>query len=108
MTFTDQFGNQYEESYWRLVQCNISVPDKSTFLVFYGYKDKAARDASKQPVAAKQYSIVGELFDTYYSRHLEPDGPNLAIMAYNYAEECLDARSEDGTMHSFFENATDV
>lgn len=108
MTFIDQYGNQHQRSYWRLVQCNISVPDKSALLVFYGYKDKAARDAAKQPVAAKQYSVMGETFDACYSRHLEPGGPNMAQMCYEYASECMDVRSEDGTMHGFFENAQDV
>lgn len=108
MTFTDQFGNQHAKSYWRLVQCNISVPDKNALLVFYGYKDKAARDGSKRPVAAKQYVIMGETFDTYYARHLEPGGPNMAQMSYEYATECLDARAEDGTLHSFFEGSQDV
>jgi len=108
MAFTDQYGNQHQESYWRLVQCNISVPDKSALLVFYGYKDKAARNSAKQPVAAKQYAIMGETFDACYARHLEPGGPNMAQMAYEYAVECLDARAEDGTLHSFFESATDV
>ena len=108
MTFTDQYGHQHQESYWRLVQVNISVPDKSALLVFYGYKDKAARDAAKQPVAAKQYAIMGETFDACYARHLEPGGPNMAQMAYQYASECLDAQGENGTLHSFFGSAKDV
>src|SRR3712207_5310154 len=108
MPFTDQYGNTNHESYWRLAQCNISVPDKSALLVFYGYKDKASRNAAKQAVAAKHYASMGENFDACWSRHLEPGGPTMAEMAYQYSMECLDARAEDRALHSFFEESKHV
>lgn len=100
--------NDHNESYWRLVQATINIPDKSAQLVFYGYKDAAARQAGKLPVGAKQYTILGETFDQYYRQHLEPGGPNIAAMAYAYAMNKLDMAGPNNTFCSFFDGATDV
>ncbi len=105
MNFKDQYGNVQEKSYWRLVQCNISVPDKNALLVFYGYKDKEAREEAMQPIAAKQYTIMGEQFDKFYNAHLEENGPNIGKAAYQYAVDCADAIIDDKTIESFFKAA---
>lgn len=112
MPYEDVHGNEYAESYWRVVQINISVPDRSGFFCLYGYKNQAARHANKQAIGQKTYTINGTDFDYYLTTHLEPGGPNIAEMTYNYAANCLDVSTENPENPeekiSFFDGATSV
>lgn len=61
MQYSDDSGNDYNDSYWRIVQVNISVADKNANIVFHGYKSKQARNNNKAPIASKQYTC-GEVY----------------------------------------------
>lgn len=108
--YSDQFGNTYSESYWRVVQINISIVDKNSLIVFYGYKDQATRSAGKQSIGQKTYTISGDVFDTLYATHLAPNGPNLMQLAYQHATSTLDTPSLENPeeLVSFFEGGEDV
>lgn len=109
MAFSDQFGNTYPASYWRLVYVAIDAVGGNARLVFYGYKDKAARDAAKVNIGQKAYDLSGAEFQTYYAHHLEPNGPNLMTLCYEYCGQKKDV-PQGGELPdvSFFETATDV
>lgn len=109
MAYTDIYGNTHAESYWRVVQVNISVPDRSALFCLYGYKDVNARNASKMHIGQKTYNVSGDNFDGYLTAHFEPGGPNIAAMTYNYAASCEDVETEDPEVKvSFFAGATSV
>jgi len=111
MAFQDQFGNSYESSYWRVVQINIGVADKHAHIVFYGYRDQAARAANKNSIGQKTYTVSGAEFDTLYAAHIAPGGPNLFQLAYQVATTTKDVivdPNDPSQNVSFFENGVDV
>jgi hypothetical protein len=110
MNYTDQYGNTQANSYWRIAQVNIGVSDRNAYVLFYGYKDKTARNDGKLSVGSKSYSISGTAFDTLYAEHVAPNGPNLMTLAYNYATSKLDTPSagDPAVLVSFFDGAQDV
>lgn len=112
MRFEDQFGNVLEQSYWRLVQCNLGIADRSAMVQFYGYRDEATRRAGKQSIGQKSYSVSGETFDKLMQEHLTPGGPNIMQLAYKIANETKDVAAptpEDKDRKvSFFEGAEDL
>ena len=107
MEFKDQYGNELPSSYWRLVQANVSIPDKAASLVFYGYVSKEARDAKKQPVASKQYAVMGEKFEDWYVEILTGETTNLAKSCYDFAKDTRDV-TKDNAIISFFADAVNV
>lgn len=64
MDYTDERGQRYSDSYWELVQFNLSPTDKSLHVIFYGYKDLDSFKAGKQSIGTIDYSVSGEkVFD---------------------------------------------
>ena len=104
MDYTDKSGNVCPLSYWRPVQINISIADKAVWVVFYGYKDEAARIAKKESVGQKAYSLVGDNFTTYFSA-AALDTLNPMKQAYKLAMDTLDTNNNQD---SFFKNSLDV
>lgn len=110
MPFDDQYGNHYETSYWRLVQMNIGIADRTAMATFYGYRDQASRAANKQSIGSKNYSVSGERFDQLMAEHLTPGGPNIMALAYKIATETRDVvldPKDPSKNVSFFEGAQD-
>lgn len=111
MPYTDAYGNEHANSYWRIVQINIGVADRNVHVVFYGYKDTVSRAAGKQSIGQKSYSISGETFDELFVAHITPGGPNLMQLAYQVATTTKDVvvDPDDLTKNvSFFEDAEDL
>ena len=108
--FTTADGIEVVGAYWRIVQLNISVADTSATFTLYAYKDQAARNAKKYPLAGgvKMYSLSSEEFLAMYQQHIAPGGPNLLVQCYTYARNKKDVKLEDGSFVSFFENAIDI
>lgn len=72
ISFTDNCGNIYNSSYWRVTAINVDLNRKVSTFLFTGYKDQQARNDGKQaiPGGSKSYTIAGSLFDSWYARHL--------------------------------------
>lgn len=111
MPYDDAYGNHYDESYWRLVQVNLGIADRTATALFYGYKDAASRLANKQSIGAKQYAVSGSAFDAIMVQYLTPGGPNVMQISYQIATTTKDVVVDpnDPTKNvSFFDEATDL
>ena len=64
--YNDRFGNSYEEAYYKVATLQLFYRGGSAKLIVAVYKDKDARDASKDPLEFKEYSILKEAFATAY------------------------------------------
>lgn len=107
MAFTDEFGDTYTESYWKVAQTNISQAEKRGQIRFHGFENEAKKD--KRIIGVKDYTIDEDTYETYFAADaLNPDGKNPAAAAYIYAKAKKDVPVEDGEPISFFENALDV
>src|SRR4051794_11588211 len=82
MTYSDQFGNTNAASYWRIVQLNIGVADRTATAILYGYKSKAAYKAGAQPIGQKSYAISGADFDALMAKHVTNNPNNIQALAY--------------------------
>lgn len=107
MEFKDNYGNDLPSSYWRLVQVNVSIPDKAASLAFFGYVSKDARDKMRQPIGSKQYSILGEQFEVWYDSVLTAKNTNLTKSCYEYAKATKDV-NKNNVIASFFDDATNA
>jgi hypothetical protein len=117
MSYPDKFGNANPNSFWSLIQLNMSILDKSALLVYYGYKDNQAWVDNKEPIGAKQYAITGDTFNFYLGVLVTPDPttPTIDKLCDNYAKAAKDTPdpnaadpTDPDTFISFFENATQV
>lgn len=113
MPFTDPYGNALEASYWKIVQVNIGVADKTGMVLLYGYVSKSARDTAKQNIGQKQYSISGAQFDALMAKHLKPGGPNLLSLAYTDVVNATDdvpapTEKDPNAKKNFFADAEDA
>lgn len=113
MSYTDNYGDEFAESYWRCVQVNLCKEDKTGNIVFYGFENEAKK--GKRIIGSKSYAINGEAYDEYFSADIiDPEGVNHIKKAYDYADSVLDKDSgevdADGNpvMVSFFDPSEDV
>ena len=104
MEFTDSYGNIYPASYWRLVQINIDIADKSALILFFGYKDDVARQSKKTHFSQKLYELYGDKVAEYFGVKVL-DVSNPMKQAYRLAVDTLDTNDN---MDSFFKTAIDV
>lgn len=114
MAFTDPTGTDHPGCYWRIVQLNMSVADRSVSVQLYGYHTKAARKTGKRPIdgAIKTYSVTGDAFDALMAAHLAPGGKNIMKMAYedvvNVTKDAPAPTAEDpNAKKGFFDGAAD-
>lgn len=113
MSYTDDKGNFYPQAYFRPVQINMGIADKSAYVVFYGYKDAAARQAGKALCVQKIYSISNEKYADYFSP-IALDTLNPIKQSYKLCIEIKDVESGQldvngkPIMKSFFEGSIDV
>ena len=57
ITKTDEHGN--EVTYWNIGCIDHDFKGQGITVTVYGYKDKAARDAGRQPPLADKFQLVG-------------------------------------------------
>jgi len=111
--YIDERGIELPESYWRVTQIEVYVPNKSARIQFTGYKDQAARLENKAPIGHKTYVVSGQQFEFWYAKHLI-EGINIAQISYEIAtgtfdEEVTDPENpEQKVKVSFFDGAEDV
>jgi hypothetical protein len=108
MNFADQDGKNYKESYWRLGVLNISVPDKSASIMFFGYEDEDALASNGVPIAVKQYSVLGESFDFWLAKLTDESPEPLILLCEEYAKKANDIGEGNGRFRSFFSEAKQV
>lgn len=111
--YSDQSGNDYPVSYWRVVQVNFSPVDEAALVMFYCYKDQASRLAGKQSVGQKSYSVGKPDYPTYFSvANLDLSNPieQGYLLCKNVKD--IDSGTKDANglpiMKSFFNGAIDV
>lgn len=113
MSYTAADGTTHATSYWAIVQVNISLIEQQATLVFYGYKDAAARVAGKAAVGEKKYTIPTPEFISYFTG-VVAGNDKLLTKAYLYATEAqdvvvsIDEETGETTYTSFFAGASDV
>ena len=99
MSFTDNFGVVYPESYWKVVATNICQADKVGNVTFYGYQDEANK--GKRIIGTKNYAVSnGAYLACFDVDSLNPNGANPVAASYVHALATKDVDSI-----SFFENA---
>lgn len=115
MSWTDDQGNEYPNSYWKIAQLNVhriippnpssgmaQSPKKGGVVVFQGWRNKDAADNNALPIPGAQrvYGIGTEEYANYFdSSVLDPLGKDQFAGAYMMA---------DADPNGFFANATDV
>ena len=106
MIYVANDGTEHLNSYWRPVQINIGIGDKTANVVFYGYKDQAARHAGNASIGSKSYAVSGDQFEEYFSSAaLLNNDP--AAKSYELAINVLDTGNTDDRK-SFFHDSEDV
>jgi hypothetical protein len=110
MKFKDQFGNEHERSYWRLIEFSVNIPNKSISLIFGGYESESARKLGGcDLVGVKQYVVLGERFDWLWNDVMDTEtAVGLGGVSYGYALRTKDVHHEDGSVVSFFDQAKEV
>lgn len=109
MSFTDEYGELYPASYWKVVQCNINRIEKTGHVAFYGYASAAS--LGKRIIATKDYRVDAALYDIFFETVvLDPEGENPYKAAYLMAAQVKDTPSavEGAPDVSFFEDAEQV
>lgn len=111
--FTDQYGENYPASYWRVVECNLQKEAQSGQIVFNGYSDK--NNAGKRIIGQKAYAVTADLYTQYFLPALiQPVGVDhikqcyaLSMAVLNIDTDTKDAQDKE-IMVSFFNGATDI
>ena len=108
MSFTDEHGEVYPASYWKLVQCNINRIEKTGMIVFHGYASAAS--LGKRIIATKDYQVTAALYDAFFETVvLDPQDENPYRSSYLMAVEVKDVPAGEGQPFvSFFEDAEQV
>lgn len=105
MSFTDQYGTVYQESYWRVVQTNICQSEKKGLVMFYGYENAANK--GKRVIGEKAYVIDKDAYEASFDADsLNPNGVNPVLAAYLHAAGTMDVGIEIKTC--FFAGALSV
>lgn len=99
MSFTDEFGDTYAQSYWRVAEFpKIDKEQHCLSVTFHGYENAAKK--GKRIIGTKRYDVDGEAFNTYFPVDASL---NIYAAAYVMAKATPD---EDGS--SFFGGAVDA
>lgn len=108
---TDEFGNTYDSSYWRVEFLAVSIPDRSARAELHCYKDKASYQAGKKAITTRSYGVQGDTFLTYMAQY-QSGAIDLFALSYQIAKDTLDvaAPTEEDPDHkvSFFANSEEV
>ena len=99
---TDQYGDAFEQAYWKPVQVNLCMADSAGMVLFYAYESAAKK--GKRVIGQKSYAVTPEQFAEFFAAdELNPEGRNPWAAAYELAKSVKDA-GEKGEV-SFFEGA---
>jgi hypothetical protein len=110
MPYTDSAGNQLPASYWRLMQVILTFADQGGSLVFYGYRDQAARTSRLAPIGTKQYALDTDAITAIQA--LVKQTGDLQKACYQWATQVNDPVPDNAPPGSvpvpFFKNAAEV
>lgn len=102
LNYTDQYGENYPTSYWRVAAFNIDKETTKGLISFNGYETEAK--AGIHQIGQKIYVITPELYHQYFLPTLiNPAGINHINQAYAMALGILDTKGK-----SFFDGATNI
>jgi len=120
MAFTDDSGNEYEESYWQLVQLNLGIADGNAHVVFYGYRSLADAQAKRRNVGQKTYDANPDQLNAFAATPLADltaagcvtlhDAISQVAWGFALSVKDVPAPTEEdpGNAVSFFEGAVDA
>lgn len=116
MSYTAADGITSVTSYWVVAQTNFDWINNICQITFNGYKDSAAKDAKKEVIGQKIYTISGTDFITFFAAAaLDGVGKNPLANSYNMVSAFRDTGAVlDSTGKvvtpavSFFSGAVDV
>lgn len=112
MNFTDPAGVIHNESYWRVVLCNLSQATMQGEVVFSGYHSFSMRQLGYAPIGSRRYTITQDIYQQFFAPSiLSPVGENPVKKAYEMALQTPDARSisrHDTAPTYFFSDAVGV
>lgn len=96
MAFQLEYTNEQDitmaDTYWKINRFDVDVVSKQANFTFVGYKNKAAKEANKQPIGHKNYNIRGEEFELYYAKVIDKE-LNPAEVFYQIAKDRKDKQS---------------
>lgn len=90
--------------YWRVIEVNLNYFANVGAIALAGYVSKAARNAGKRPLDAKQFPLQGEAFNAFLDAQLQAAGETPVKKAYKFVKEFVPA---EGQPENPFSTATD-
>lgn len=106
--YTDAYGNDYPESYWRVGFLSVTIPDRTARTELHCYKDQAAYADGKRAIVSRGYDVSGDDFLYYMYKYQSGEVTDLFGLAYVIALETRDTPDGEGGLVSFFANAKQV
>jgi len=70
--------------YWKVIEVNLNYFANVGAVALAGYVSKAARQAGKRPLDARQFPIQGDAMAAFQAAALEGDGKNPVKAAYAF------------------------
>src|ERR1700743_2597307 len=97
MNYTDQYGDNYAQSYWRVVQCNLQKEEQTGQVIFNGYENGAK--AGQRIIGQKAYYVTPALYQQYFLPTLvQPQGVDHIKQCYAMSGAVLDTPHDTGTL----------
>ena len=85
LSYDDIFGNTNATAYFRVVTVNNGYKNLTCGVNVEVYKDSAARQSNKAPLANLDYSTVGDEYATYFATSvLDVANHNIIKQGYEY------------------------
>lgn len=108
MPYTDDFGEVYPSSYWKVARCTLDRMQHVGVIIFNGYASAAT--LGKRIIATKTYRVDSDLYETFFKTSvLDPQNSNPYCSSYLMAVQVKDVSVEEGKLYiSFFEDAKQV
>jgi NADPH-dependent curcumin reductase CurA len=81
-----QFG--IPATYWKVVKTDFDYLNKSGTIILCGYISEQARQEQKRHTAVRNYKLISEKFDTYFTPSaINPQDMNQVKNSYLYIKE---------------------
>lgn len=90
--------------YWRVIEVNVNYFAGVGAIALAGYITKAARNAGKRPLDARQFPLQGVSFDAFQDAALQAAGMTPVRAAYLFIKGYV---PPEGQPHNPFTGATD-
>lgn len=94
INYTHPNGTSYPESYWRMTQLIVDVPNLYAKFVFSGYKDAQARLDGKEPIGERVVHCHGAEFAAYFAE-VTGKVKNPQEVGYEYCTQYKDVPSTE-------------